>query len=181
GYFVQETESTRQPDGEWKETVSYGAEAVADTIAIYLKPDDRQEPLTRIPGSNAYLKIRDEKPLWYYIQSDYPDSLQGWIRKEMVFPDNWEQVPTSFPRYTLEKVKSKYGNLLALRIRDEKSEEPIQIIGPVDIGYPSGKLETEVDNDDKQLIFRIRFEDDETEPLEYVFDRRRKLFVKESD
>src|SRR5690606_34801476 len=61
GYFVQETESIRQSDGEWKETVNYGAEAVADTVAIYRKPDDRQEPLTRISGSPAYLKIRDEK------------------------------------------------------------------------------------------------------------------------
>lgn len=181
GYFVQETESARQPDGGWKETVSYGAEGVADTIAIYRKPDDRQEPLTRIPGSTAYLKIRDEKPLWYYIQSDYPDSLQGWIRKEVVFPDNWEQVPTSFTRYTLEKVESKYGNLLALRIKDEKSGEPIQIIGPVDIGYPSGILEAENDNGDKRMNFRIRFEDDETEPMVYVFDKRTKLFVKESD
>lgn len=181
GYFVQETESTRQADGAWKETVSYGAEAVADTVAIYGKPDDRHEPLTRIPGSNAYLKIRDEKPLWYYIQSDYPDSLQGWIRKEMVFPDNWEPVPTTFPHYTLEKVESKYGNLLALRIKDEKSGEPIQIIGPVDIGYPSGILEAENDNGDKRMNFRIRFEDDETEPMVYVFDKRTKLFVKESD
>src|SRR5690606_12385036 len=105
GYFVQETESTRQVDGAWKETVSYGAEAVADTVAIYQKPDDRQEPHARVPGSTAYLKIRDEKPLWYYIQTDYPDSLQGWIRKETIFPDNWEQVPTSFTRYTLEKVE----------------------------------------------------------------------------
>src|SRR5690606_10900159 len=177
GYFVQETESTRQGDGGWKETVSYGAEAVVDTMAIYRKPGDRQEPLTRIPGSNAYLKIRDEKPLWYYIQSDYLDSLQGWIRKEVVFPHNWEQVPTSFPRYTLEKVESKYGNLLALRIKDEKSGEPIQIIGPVDIGYPSGILEAENDNGDKRMNFRIRFEDDETEPMVYVFDKRRKLFV----
>lgn len=181
GYFVQETESTRQPDGAWKETVSYGVEGVADTVAIYRKPDDKQEPLTRIPGSNAYLKIRDEKPLWYYIQTDYPDSLQGWIRKETVFPDNWEQVPTSFPRYTLEKAESKYGNLLAIRIKDEKSGEPIQIIDPVDIGYPSGILEAGDDNGDKQLIFRIRFEDDEKEPVVYVFDKRRKLFVKESD
>ena len=181
GYFVQETESTRQPDGAWKETVSYGVEGVADTVAIYRKPDDRQEPLTRIPGTTAYLKIREEQPLWYYIQTEYPDSLQGWIRKEVVFPDNWEQVSTSFTRYTLEKVESEYGNLLALQIRDKKSGEPIQIIGPVDIGYPSGILETEDDNGDKQLIFRIRFEDEETEPLVYVFDKRSKLFVKESD
>ena len=180
GYFVQETESTRQVDGAWKETVSYGAEAVADTVAIYQKPDDRQEPHARVPGSTAYLKIRDEKPLWYYIQIEYPDSLQGWIRKETVFPDNWEQVSTSFTRYTLEKIESEYGNLLALRIRDKKSGEPIQIIGPVDIGYPSGILEAGDDNGDKQLIFRIHFEDDETEPMIYIFDKRRKLFVKGS-
>lgn len=181
GYFVQETESARQPDGGWKETVSYGAEGVADTIAIYRKPDDRQAPLTRIHGSTAYLKIRDEKPLWYYIQSDYPDSLEGWIRKEVVFPDNWEQVPTSFTRYTLEKVESKYGNLLALRIKDEKSGEPIQIIGPLDIGYPSGILEFGNDNGDGQMDFRICFEDQGTHPLLYVFDKRKKLFVKQSD
>ncbi|SEH99630.1 hypothetical protein SAMN02927937_02623 [Paenimyroides aquimaris] len=115
------------------------------------------------------------------LRARQPATADAGLDTEVVFPDNWEQVSTTFTGCTLEKVESEYGNLLALRIRDKKSGEPIQIIGPVDIGYPSGILETEDDNGDKQLIFRIRFEKEETEPVVYVFDKRRKLFVKESD
>ena len=82
GYFVQETESTRLGDGGWKETDSYGAEAVVDTVVIYLKPDDRQEPHTLIPGSTVYLKMRDEKPLWYYIQTHFPIRCRAGYRSK---------------------------------------------------------------------------------------------------
>lgn len=181
GYFVQETESIRQSDGEWKETVSYGAEAVADTVAIYRNPDDRQEPLTHIPGSPAYLKIRDEKPLWYFVQINYPDTLRGWIKQETVFPGNWQLMPTTFTHYTFEKAEDTYGNLIALRIRDKKSGEPVQIIGPVDNRYRSVVFEQGDYNRDGQTDFRIRYVDGETEPVVYVFDKRRKLFLKQND
>lgn len=178
GYFVEEAEAVRQPDGQWKETLIYSAEAVTDTVTIYRKPDKGQTSIARVPGATAYFRIRDEKPLWYYVQTDYPDSLQGWIQKETVFPSNWKVLPVPLSTFEFEKVEDEYGNLLALRIKDKKSGKPVQIIGPVDNRYRSGILETEDYNGDGQMDFRIRWTNEETEPVVYLFDKRKKLFVK---
>ncbi|GAB3017085.1 hypothetical protein GCM10027051_22200 [Niabella terrae] len=178
GYFVKETASIRQPNGQWKEIHTYGAEAVADTISIYRTPNEKKAPVAQVPGTCTYFKILDEKPLWYSVQINNPDSLQGWIRKETVFPDNWEPVPTGSPRYAFEKVDDENGNLLALRIKGIKSGAPTQLIGPIDNIYRTNMLETGDYNGDGHMDFRICFGDDKIDPAVYLFEKRSRLFFK---
>lgn len=117
------------------------------------------------------------------METDYPDSLKGWIRKKTVFPDNWAPLPALSVQYEFEKVADDYGNLLALRITDKKSGKLLQIIGPLDNRYRSLIFEACDYNNDGQTDFCIRFtsEEDTPNPVLYLFDKHSQLFIKAAD
>lgn len=141
GYFSQESFSERK-NGEWVTEVLYGAEIDADSVIVYDQPSDDARQVDVIKGEWKYGQLVEETALWYNIKWDDSHYQQGWVRKELVFPKEWQPIPVSSDSFRLEVAVSPHSEFgVALKVMDKNSGKVLQIVGPISLDVKLGHIE----------------------------------------